>query len=281
MNHKTYCRSPGLVTLFALLAIFSTNALSQPKGLLFVLDGSSAHSPAQFIEQKTAFANVFAKVPVDSSVDIVVTTAGPYDVGIDPNIAVDAAVSAGVTAIFCYHSSKADCSFGRNGYAIGGDTVFSVIPANVVRMFPLHGKWDSRKSVPVVSVTSDDGWSKQTMRLDDGKDYWYYQGEVSRDSGKRVECNRVDCPICNYGYCAHGIGTMGHDGSWGYTGSFVDGVMHGNGEYWSDFATYVGGFKHGKFHGYGVLDCVDVGTFEGVFTNGQFQGVAEDLNRMC
>ena len=272
MKQETQCKHPGVVALSALLTIFATTAMPQPIGLLFVLDGSSALSPAQFIEQKTVFANVFGKVPVDSSiaigvwqfsneakqefafrtidspgarqrlieatsgmhhlngksaigdgiqaaldavteygignleyVDIVVTTAGPYDAGIDPNIAADAAVSAGIAAIYCYRDLGTDCNFMRSGYAIGGDTVFSLIPANVVQMFPIHGKLDSRQSVPPLSNTSDDGWSKQTMRLDNGKDSWFYRGEVRRDAGKRGECGHIDCPYCNYGYCAHGV----------------------------------------------------------------------------
>ena len=121
--------------------------------------------------------------------------------------------------------------------------------------------------------------AQQTMRLS-WQDTWYYDGEVRRDSGKRDECHTADCPYCTNGFCAHGVGSLGHDGSWDYEGSFVDGVIHGNGAFHGDFYKYVGGFENGKFHGYGVyVGCG--GRLEGKFTHGRFPGKAENWYYSC
>ena len=108
----------------------------------------------------------------------------------------------------------------------------------------------------------------QVKILSEG-DNWSYRGEVRRDSGERTECHHSGCPYCSDGYCAHGFGSLTHDGSWGYTGTFVDGLMLGHGSYWNDFFEYVGGFERGNFDGHGVLTCLDEQKFEGIFDDGK------------
>ncbi len=120
---------------------------------------------------------------------------------------------------------------------------------------------------------------QQTMGLTDGHDNWYYDGEVSRDSGKRGECHYPHCPYCSNGFCAHGVGDLSHDGSWDYVGSFADGVFHGEGTFNGDHYSYVGGFEHGEFHGYGVLLCC--GKLEGKFTHGRFPGRPGNWPKSC
>ncbi len=115
----------------------------------------------------------------------------------------------------------------------------------------------------------------ETMRLS-FRDAWHYQGEVRSDSGARTPCVYPGCPYCSSGYCAHGNGSLGHDGSWGYQGSFVDGIMHGRGRLSNDFYEYVGGFDRGEYHGLGVLTCGggsgDGKRFEGIFERGRLNG---------
>ena len=114
----------------------------------------------------------------------------------------------------------------------------------------------------------------QAKRLSYG-DTWYYKGEIRRDSGERTECNLphiADCPYCSDGYCAHGFGSLSHDGSWGYTGTFVDGLMLGHGSYYNDFFKYVGGFERGNFDGHGILMCLGGRKFEGIFDDGKMTG---------
>ena len=118
------------------------------------------------------------------------------------------------------------------------------------------------------------------VRLTDGHDNWYYDGEVGRDSGKRGECHYPHCPYCSSGFCAHGVGDLSHDGSWDYVGSFADGVFHGEGTFNSDHYSYVGGFEHGEFHGYGVLLCY-CGKLEGKFTHGRFPGRPGNWPKSC
>jgi len=123
-----------------------------------------------------------------------------------------------------------------------------------------------------VSSASAGDSPQQIMSLSSGNDSWSYDGEVRRDSGKGGYCSK--------GFCAHGVGDLSHEGSWDYVGSFVDGVIHGNGTYNGDFYKYVGGFDNGKFHGYGIyVGCG--GRLEGKFTHGRFPGKAERWYYAC
>ena len=105
-------------------------------------------------------------------------------------------------------------------------------------------------------------------------DSWSYEGEVR--PGVRAMRGRTPlnpwAPICNDGYCAHGYGDLGTDGSWGYKGTFVDGLMHGHGTYWNDYYDYVGSFERDDFDGLGVLTCLDGYKFEGIFDDGKMTG---------
>ncbi len=111
----------------------------------------------------------------------------------------------------------------------------------------------------------------ETMRLS-FRDAWSYKGEVRPGAGARTSCAHAGCPYCDSGYCAHGNGSLDHDGSWAYQGTFVDGVLHGRGHLSNDYYEYVGGFDRGEYHGPGSLTCLDGKRFEGNFERGRLNG---------
>jgi hypothetical protein len=109
-------------------------------------------------------------------------------------------------------------------------------------------------------------------------DLWSYDGEVGPIPPDARPCLDIPCErVCNHDYCAHGTGRYSTDGGEDYEGGFRHGLMHGSGEYSSDFAHYVGGFADGTFDGEGILDCLGLPTFKGHFTAGFMDGRFEVL----
>ncbi len=105
-------------------------------------------------------------------------------------------------------------------------------------------------------------------------DYWVYDGEV-RQGHEATRCSLISAPFCADGYCAHGQGDLGTDGSWSYVGDFADGYFHGHGSLENDYYEYIGGFSRGKFHGRGILTCLQGNRFEGDFVEGRMSGQFE------
>lgn len=101
-----------------------------------------------------------------------------------------------------------------------------------------------------------------------GGDAWSYTGEGIGPSA--VTCSFIPCRVyCGRGFCAHGKGHLGTDGSWWYSGDFVQGRMEGQGRYENDFYVYVGGFKNNVFDGKGQLDCLAGPHYLGEFSEGR------------
>lgn len=71
----------------------------------------------------------------------------------------------------------------------------------------------------------------------------------------------------------HGYGLYFFDDGGYYRGSFIDGIMDGNGEmHIPEQEKYVGEFKDGKYHGFGTLFYFDGGKYEGNWANGLREG---------
>jgi len=110
-------------------------------------------------------------------------------------------------------------------------------------------------------------------------DDWYYKGEVELRPDFAVTCRSggLCAEYCSDGYCAHGNGSLGTDGSVDYTGTFVHGRLEGSGSLVDDSFKYVGGFNHGMFDGHGELTCYSYPgrQFKGTFVQGKLIGESE------
>jgi hypothetical protein len=104
-----------------------------------------------------------------------------------------------------------------------------------------------------------------------GGDAWSYVGEGISPSP--LTCSHIPCRFyCGSGYCAHGRGHLGTDGSWWYDGDFVRGQMEGRGRYENDFYVYTGGFKGNEFDGKGQIACLTGPYYLGEFADGRLVG---------
>jgi hypothetical protein len=108
----------------------------------------------------------------------------------------------------------------------------------------------------------------------------FYQGEVEAKPSSSAPCNGHI--YCDDRYCAHGFGSFDYESGLSYTGTFVHGCIDGSGTYETDVYTYVGGFKMGRFHGHGTMECIDLyhpwqsWRIEGEFVDGTFSGKPVD-----
>jgi hypothetical protein len=112
------------------------------------------------------------------------------------------------------------------------------------------------------SMTEPLSAEQRVFRAFSFDDDWHYRGE---SVGRHNITGTKSGPFCDNSFCAVGYGELGTDYGWWYFGNFVDGLFEGSGEFQGDFYTYVGQFKAGKFHGHGVLTCLDGQYFEGNF----------------
>lgn len=82
--------------------------------------------------------------------------------------------------------------------------------------------------------------------------------------GAADECMEGDCDN------GHGVGFTDEGGV--YNGEWRNGVPDGQGTLSHGKSTYVGGFKDGRFHGYGVYTKSDGTVQEGNWEDGIFKG---------